>query len=290
MARSASDDSVSRVEGTIGSVISLLAVALILGLSSIGCSAIGGDAGQVAVDASTSTAPSTVAEAGVGGAPVAGADETVAADGATRATALSVVADAEVVTAFEEPDVDSGVVAAFQRDPTYPQYFLAVPTFAEYEGQGDGEWLEVLLPVRPNGTTGWVRVDDVVLYQNRFRLEIDVSDRLLTLREGSEVVFTTEVAVGTGATPTPIGSFFTTVLYQVPDPDGPYGPYAFALSGFSEVLTSFNGGDGLVGIHGTNDPASLGTEVSHGCIRIPNDLITRMAEMVPLGTPVTIAA
>ncbi|MCP5032969.1 MAG: L,D-transpeptidase [Actinomycetia bacterium] len=114
--------------------------------------------------------------------------------------------------------------------------------------------------------------------------EVEPADSL------TAVVFTTKIAIGTGETPTPIGSLFTTVLYEVPDPSGPYGPYAFALSGFSEVLSSFGGGDGLIGIHGTNDPSSLGTEVSHGCIRIPNDLITQMAEMVPLGTPVRIVA
>lgn len=270
--------------GALGSAVSSIVLAAIVGLLLVGCASDPADYPSAAGTTSSSDRGVSTGIRGVG--EISGVVDLV---GEPRPVdSLTAVADADVVPAFEEPDSNSEVVATFERDPTYPQYFLALSTFAEYQAQGDDDWLEVMLPIRPNGTTGWIRVDDVVMYQNRFRVEIDVSDRSLMLLERGETVFTTEIAIGTGETPTPIGSFFTTVLYEVPDPDGPYGPYAFALSGFSEVLTSFNGGDGLIGIHGTNDPGSLGTEVSHGCIRIPNDLITQMAEMVPLGTPVTI--
>ena len=56
--------------------------------------------------------------------------------------------------------------------------------------------------------------------------------------------------------------------------DGFYGPYALGLSAHSPVYTSFAGGDGQVGLHGTNQPSVLGTDVSHGCIRVANDVIT----------------
>ena len=64
--------------------------------------------------------------------------------------------------------------------------------------------------------------------------------------------------------------------------------FAFGLSGFSETLTSFRGGDGVIGIHGTDEPEALGTDVSHGCVRVDNDVITSMAGLIPLGTPVII--
>ncbi len=69
-------------------------------------------------------------------------------------------------------------------------------------------------------------------------------------------------------------------------------PYAYGLSGFSNVLESFNGGNGVIGIHGNNDPSSIGGDVSSGCIRLHNDVITRMVEEigVPLGTPVEVVA
>jgi len=79
-------------------------------------------------------------------------------------------------------------------------------------------------------------------------------------------------------------------LIKTPNPSGAYGPYAFGLSGFSDTLTTFNGGPGQLGIHGTNEPSAIGTQVSHGCIRMSNDDITRLARMLPLGTPVQIAA
>ena len=151
-------------------------------------------------------------------------------------------------------------------------------------------WLKVLLPVRPNGTAGWVRVDDVSLTRNPWRMAIDVSDFELVVWRHDVVVVETTVAIGTGATPTPIGSFYLTDLVQPRDPNGPYGSYAFGLSGFSETLTEFNGGDGAIGIHGTDDPSSLGTTVSHGCVRVDNAVIEELVGLLPLGTPVVISA
>ena len=77
-------------------------------------------------------------------------------------------------------------------------------------------------------------------------------------------------------------------LLRPPDPDGPYGAYAYGLSGFSNVLSRFNGGDGVIGIHGTNDPSGLGKDVSHGCIRMSNAGITKLARILPLGVPIEI--
>ena len=60
------------------------------------------------------------------------------------------------------------------------------------------------------------------------------------------------------------------------------------LSAFSNVLYSFGGGPGQIGLHGTNTPGLLGQDVSHGCIRLPNATITALARILPLGTPVEI--
>jgi lipoprotein-anchoring transpeptidase ErfK/SrfK len=151
------------------------------------------------------------------------------------------------------------------------------------------EWLKVLLPVRPNGTTGWIPAGSVELSENPYRIEIDIAGHELTVLRDGDAVLSTPVAIGTGETPTPVGSFYLTELLQPPDPGGPYGTYAFGLSGFSETLQSFNGGDGVIGIHGTNDPSSLGTDVSHGCVRVANETIEELAAMLPLGTPVVVS-
>jgi lipoprotein-anchoring transpeptidase ErfK/SrfK len=150
------------------------------------------------------------------------------------------------------------------------------------------DWLEVYLPVRPNGTTGWIRGRDVKLRTNPYRIEIDLGRNLLQVLEKGEVTVRETVTAGTGGTPTPTGLFYTTILVEYADPSGAYGPYAFGLSAFSEVLFSFGGGNGQVAIHGTNTPWALGQDVSHGCVRMRNPAIRRLANFLPLGTPVRI--
>lgn len=150
-------------------------------------------------------------------------------------------------------------------------------------------WLRVLLPIEPNGSEGWIRDRQVQLWEHSFRIEVDITDRRLTAFRGDRILLREPVAVGTDATPTPTGLFFTTVLARPNDPSGPYGPFAYGLSGHSEVLDTFAGGDGQVGIHGTNNPWSIGQAVSHGCIRLRNEAITRLARILPLGTPVRVS-
>jgi lipoprotein-anchoring transpeptidase ErfK/SrfK len=151
-----------------------------------------------------------------------------------------------------------------------------------------GEWLEVALPERPNGSTGWVRRTDVELREVDEAIDIDLASRTLTLREAGEIVLTTPVAVGTTEAPTPTGAFYVVDKLTTGDPAGPYGLFALGLSAHSNVLTDFAGGDGQVGIHGTNDPTSIGQAVSHGCIRVPNEVSQTLNDLVDLGTPVTI--
>ena len=62
---------------------------------------------------------------------------------------------------------------------------------------------------------------------------------------------------------------------------------AIGISAFSNVLRSWRDG-GPIGIHGTNETFSIGQPVSHGCIRLPNDVIIRLFAVTPLGTPVVI--
>jgi lipoprotein-anchoring transpeptidase ErfK/SrfK len=176
-----------------------------------------------------------------------------------------------------------------------PASMLANPTatdgqllFLVDKVRTDG-WLKVLLPLRPNGSTGWILTSSVGLGWNPYRIEVQLGAHELTLLKGAKkVVLREPVGIGKGTTPTPGGRYYVTQLFQPPDPTGPYGPFAFALSGFSEVLTTFKGGDAIVGIHGTNHPELVGQDVSSGCIRMTNDAIKRLAKLLPLGTPVTI--
>jgi lipoprotein-anchoring transpeptidase ErfK/SrfK len=153
-----------------------------------------------------------------------------------------------------------------------------------------GEWLQVLLPERPNGSTGWIRASDVRVTQNRYRISVELGAHRITIYDGENVLMQEAVAVGAPATPTPLGTYYTRVLLQAPDPNTVYGPFAYGLSGHSEVLTEFDGGDAEVGIHGNDDASVLGESVTHGCVRMSNDGITKLATILPLGTPVQIVA
>jgi lipoprotein-anchoring transpeptidase ErfK/SrfK len=147
----------------------------------------------------------------------------------------------------------------------------------------------VKLPVRPNGTEAWIRAGDVTLSTHRFRAQIDVADRSVTVWEGEEVVAETGAVVGADRTPTPLGSFYINEV--VPKwADSVYGPFILSLSGFSEVLDTFGGGVPVIALHGTNHPELIGGAHSNGCIRIPNEVITQLAETLPVGTPVEIVA
>lgn len=150
-------------------------------------------------------------------------------------------------------------------------------------------WLKVLLPTRPNGATGWVRTSDVGLSTTDYRVDVSLRRHRMVLHKGARTVLDRPAAVGAAKTPTPAGRFFVTVLLRPPDPHGAYGPYAFGLSAHSTKLFHFGGGPGQVGLHGTDEPSALGHAVSHGCVRVSNDTVRRMAKILPLGTPVTIS-
>lgn len=150
-------------------------------------------------------------------------------------------------------------------------------------------WVQVYLPERPNGSTGWVKAADVTLTRNPYKVQVFLDEFTLKVLKNDQPVQQIAIGVARDNTPTPGGLYYTTELIKTPDPSGAYGPYAFGLSGFSDTLTTFNGGPGQLGIHGTNQPEAIGTKVSHGCIRMNNTDITALAKLLPLGTPVEIS-
>jgi lipoprotein-anchoring transpeptidase ErfK/SrfK len=173
---------------------------------------------------------------------------------------------------------------AFLRNPTAmgaPAVFLVQAA--------SGNRFKVHLPIRPNGSTAWIRATDVRVALVRYRVDVDLASHRLTVWRGDRRLRVSRIGVGRSLTPTPPGVYYITALLKQPNPTGMYGPYAFALSGHSTVLDEFAGGNGRIGIHGTNQPSGIGSDVSHGCIRVPNSVIRRLARQLPLGTPVHIA-
>lgn len=151
----------------------------------------------------------------------------------------------------------------------------------------EGDWVRVLLPTRPNGSTGWVAADAVTTERITDAIVVDLSRRTITVTVSGHDPLTAPVAVGTQQNPTPTGRFYVTDRVRPRNPHGAYGAFALGLSAHSDTLTEFGGRDGQVGIHGTNQPASIGKAASHGCVRVPPEVVKRL-ELVPLGTPVVI--
>ncbi len=170
-----------------------------------------------------------------------------------------------------------------------PTTYLGSPTtMLVLEPPVDG-WLHVSVAVKPNGTTGWVKEDDVTVFLVDRRVEIDLSDRTLKVFRSNELELETTVAIGRPANPTPPGSYFITDSVILSNAGGPWGPHAFGLSAFSETITEFNGSDAVVGIHGTNSPNSIGSAASLGCIRVPNEIVLELSTMLSAGIPVVIS-
>jgi lipoprotein-anchoring transpeptidase ErfK/SrfK len=153
-----------------------------------------------------------------------------------------------------------------------------------------GDWVRVFLPTRPNGSQGWVKRRAVRVYTNGYRLVVRLRSNELRLWRGDKLLARYPVALGTRSTPTPRGLYYIVELLQPRSADGSYGPFSFGLSAHSNVLKRFAGGDGRVGLHGTNQPGLIGSDVSHGCIRLRNEAVRRLAKILPLGTPVYIRA
>jgi lipoprotein-anchoring transpeptidase ErfK/SrfK len=154
--------------------------------------------------------------------------------------------------------------------------------------------LEVRLPWRPNGAAGWIDGQDVLLARTPWRIAVSRSERTVTLFHSGRPVQRVRVVVGKPSTPTPTGLF--AVVDALPsNPSEFVGSWVLALTAHSDVLQTFDGGDGTVAIHGRGgaslvDP--LGSALSHGCIRLANDAIDALVDRIGLyelpGTPVQV--
>jgi hypothetical protein len=148
-------------------------------------------------------------------------------------------------------------------------------------------WLEIRIPDRPNGRTGWVR-EEQLSAPRLVETHLTINRRTLraTLEKRGKKIWTSRVGVGAPGTATPKGTFWIRERLRNLGGSPIYGPWAFGTSAYSG-LTDWPGG-GVVGIHGTNQPELIPGRPSHGCVRVPNDKIRRLAKLMPVGTPITI--
>jgi hypothetical protein len=189
------------------------------------------------------------------------------------------------VVAHSDPTDDSAPVTTLST--TTPENTTNIVLVLRDEVSAGTVWALVRLPVLPNGTVGWVPRSALGGYEFvQTHLVIDRQRLLATLYRDDRVVFEAPIGIGTPQSPTPAGEFFIRdKLTKFRSPF--YGPVAFGTSARSAVLTDWPGG-GFVGVHGTNEPQLIPGRVSHGCIRLRNADILRLAHLLPVGTPVTI--
>jgi hypothetical protein len=203
-----------------------------------------------------------------------------------------------------EPRLDGDVVVAARSGPfrvfTAPSSLGAVRRYRPVNDWGQplwlptiGEravagklWFHVLLPDRPNGSTGWLRARDVDTSVVQDRIVVRLHTHTLVRYRDGDPVARYEVADGKPSTPTSPGRFFVWARVGYQDTQGPYGNFALGLSGFSDVITDWPGG-GRMAIHGTSDPSFAGEDVSNGCIRVFNPLMAKLID-IPMGATVII--
>jgi L,D-transpeptidase catalytic domain len=169
---------------------------------------------------------------------------------------------------------------------TLPATELGSPTWVPVVQSQPG-WDRILLPTRPNRSTGWIYLGGGGLRTayTAYRVEVSLTTYRLTILDAGHSLGTWTVADGAAGTPTPAGRTF--LLASLAPQHPTYSPLILPLGAHSDTLTTYGGGPGTVGLHGWPDPAVFGHAASHGCIRVPTAAL-RALSRIPLGSPVMI--
>jgi lipoprotein-anchoring transpeptidase ErfK/SrfK len=163
-----------------------------------------------------------------------------------------------------------------------------LPVLAEATGASGVLWLQVRLPGRPNSHTGWIKRPATKITTTRWHIVVDTSARRVIVYHSGRVARIVKAVVGKPSTPTPLGEFYVEEAVQL-RPSDVGAPFALALSARSNVLQEFDGGPGQIGIHGLENVGGVpGTAVSHGCVRLDNDVMHWLVVRIGPGVPVTI--
>jgi lipoprotein-anchoring transpeptidase ErfK/SrfK len=188
---------------------------------------------------------------------------------------------AKPVVARTQPNAKAAVVASIS-----PHNLIGQDTPFLVVGAQPG-WYQALLPVRPNGTTGWISADQVKTEQVSDYLLASLSTYKLDHYVNSKLVDSFQMGIGVPTTPTPTGTYYVWAIQT--DPGPPYDPVIFALSAFSPTLTNWPDG-GIVGVHGWADASVVGKQVSNGCLRLRQADAKKLEDTLPIGTPIQIVS
>jgi lipoprotein-anchoring transpeptidase ErfK/SrfK len=173
-----------------------------------------------------------------------------------------------------------------------------MPALSRYYGEplvawvqrvsSDGRFGLVSVPYVEGAPMGWIALRTLDLSTTDVVVEADRSSHELVVRRDGDVILRADAATGAASSPTPTGRYFVTDRVGFPG-GGALGTFAFGISGIQPNLPAgWDGGDQLA-IHGTNDPASIGTSTSAGCLRVSERVLERLRPLLRFGTPVVIA-
>lgn len=175
------------------------------------------------------------------------------------------------------------VLAQFRPD-FHPEIVLALEERVDAAGDS---WYRLSLPGRPNGARGWIRAEFVDVRPVRNRLIVRRAARMLEVRRitDAKLLLRARIAVGKPSAQTPLGRDFYVRSRFVPA-NSFLGVFALETSAYAPL--SDWPGNGVVGIHGTSVPSSIGRAASHGCIRLLNRDAAKLRRLAPLGTPIDV--
>jgi lipoprotein-anchoring transpeptidase ErfK/SrfK len=163
---------------------------------------------------------------------------------------------------------------------------LGSPTWVPVVQSQPG-WDRILLPTRPDRSTGWIYLGGGGLQSayTPYQVDVDLAAYRVTILDAGRSLGSWTVAEGAPGTPTPTGRTF--VLASLVPTQPTYSPLILPLGTHSDTLTTYGGGPGTVGLHGWPDASVFGHAVSHGCVRVPPAALRALSQ-VPLGSPVII--
>jgi len=186
------------------------------------------------------------------------------------------------------PDAAGRVIATLPDLRPITAERTTVPVLGAATGRDGIRWLHVMLPGRPNGSSGWIARQGTRSAVTGWHLLVTLAARHVSVYRRGRLIRTFGAVVGKPSTPTPSGSFFVEETLKM-SPGEPGGPFALALSARSDALQEFEGGPGQIALHGRgNLGGTLGAAESHGCVRLATSSIDWLAERIGPGVPVTI--
>jgi lipoprotein-anchoring transpeptidase ErfK/SrfK len=196
-------------------------------------------------------------------------------------------------TVRDGPAPDAKVVAQVPRSRPMTGVRTVLPLLGQSIDSTGGSWLNVRLPGRAlKGPTpppsGWISAASTRTSATDWHIVVNRGARSVTVYRNGQKMHRYQAIVGKKSTPTPTGEFFVEENVRLPG-GRPGAPFALATSARSSVFQEFEGGPGQIALHGlTNVGGTLGTAVSHGCVRLSNRSISWLAARIKPGDPVTI--